>query len=311
VFKHFIFCVFSESPPLDIKSKMHPPATLTHDLPLPDEPLSSKVLPWQELTDPSPTHLANSIPSDEPVIAHVPSWVNNLSYSHITETGSPYVSPQTTVIPQPVSHHKNVFSLFPEINGYGNGFDSPNRSNNSDTEENQDIDIFVTKSDNFPMPWETVSEDCPIVSHMAHENGTRTDDFLHSNHNEQAPDHHHVIIPTNEYLQIESSNSSGKHNHGTHLTEVASAPDFHHWRPIAKSSRSLLECEHIQSDTMLSEMAFVDSVKGRIQDWLKSATDDEDNDADGETEDEEDDGLGSADEIEQQLDKAMSMGKKH
>ncbi|XP_052816084.1 probable Na(+)/H(+) antiporter nhx-9 isoform X2 [Mya arenaria] len=294
-----------DTSPTTTTTTMHP--TAPSELPLANVPPTTNVLPWQEISDPSPTHhLAHSIPNDEPVIAHVPSWVNNLSYSHITETGSPYVSPQTTVIPIPVNEHKNLFTLFPELNGKGSSDE-----NNDDSQKENENQVTCSDNFNFPTPWGTVSEDNPIVSYMPNENGTRTDNYLHSAHNEQAPDHHHVIIPTNEYLQIESSNSSCKHN--SHLTEVASAPDLKHWRPIAKSSRSYLsESDRMQSDTMLSEMAFIDSVKGRIQDWLKVATDDEDNDADEEDEDgdDEQDGLAAADEIEKELDKAMSMGKK-
>ncbi|KAL4234434.1 Sodium/hydrogen exchanger 1 [Mactra antiquata] len=247
------------------------------------ETVAEKTLPWQDSCDPSPTHLADNIPSNEPVIAHVPTWVNNLSYSHITETGSPYVSPQTTVIPPVSNYHKTVYSIFPP------------------TDDNSDNQKGVISSDYFPTPWNNSNlEECPVVSPMVMESGARSEDLLHSTHTEQAPDHHHVIVPSLHH--IESSNSSG--NHKAHLTEVASAPDFQHWKPLGgflnESSRY-----NNESDTMLSEMAFVEGVKSRVQEWLKQATDDEENDADDD-DDGEPDGLKSAEDLELELDLQMN-----
>lgn len=272
----------------------------------------NSTLPWKDNIDPSPTHLADCVPNNEPVIAHVPSWVNNLSYSHITETGSPYVSPQTTVIPPKSDYHKTVYSLF------------------SETQNEADVDTTVqnciNSSECFPPPWgDSVSEDCPQLSPMTMEAAIRSEELLHSAHNEKAPEHHHVIIPTNYHLYIDSSNSSTKHGGGGgHLTEVASAPDFQHWRPLSKESY-MDESMRLQSDTMLTEMAFHEGVKSRVQEWLKQANDDEENDADEEDEDgdldvangnavfdddNDDDGLDSADELERELDIAMSLNKK-
>lgn len=293
------------------------PAENNDILPLSNDIVNNSSLPWQDNLDPSPTHLADSIPNNEPVIAHVPSWVNNLSYSHITETGSPYVSPQTTVIPQKSDYHKTVYSLFSDalVN---------NNVESNTTDANDNVQNGVNSSEYFPPPWgDSVSEDCPQLSPMTMEAAIRSEELLHSAHMEQAPEHHHVIIPSNHHLFIDSSNSSTKHGGGGgHLTEVASAPDFQHWRPIRKGS-FMDESSRLQSDTMLTEMAFQEGVKSRVQEWLKMANDDEENDADEEDEDgsdvengnpnnsDEEDGLDCAEEIERELDIAMSLDKKH
>lgn len=253
-----------------------------------EETVAEKTLPWQDNTDPSPTHLADSIPNNEPVIAHVPTWVNNLSYSHITETGSPYVSPQTTIIPKHSDYHKTVYSIFSQ---------NPDDGNEEETSRQNGI----ISSDYFPTPWGNTSlEDCPQVSPMVIESGARSDDLLHSTYNEQAPDHHHVIVPTIEL--INSSNSSEKNV--AHLTAVASAPDFQHWKPLQKDLVSSMD-RHNESDTMLSELAFVEGVKSRVQEWLKQANDDEENDADEEDIDAVDN-LDSVEDLEHELDLAMN-----
>lgn len=287
------------------------PAIDTEVSPSADDIVNNHNLPWQDNLDPSPTHLADSIPNNEPVIAHVPSWVNNLSYSHITETGSPYVSPQTTVIPPKSDYHKTVYSLFSQ--------------NNDEDENDTNVQNGVNSSEYIPPPWgESISDDCPQVSPMAMESAIRSEELLQSSHMEQAPDHHHVIVPSNHHLYIDSSTSS-KHG-GAHLTEVASAPDFQHWKPISKGM-FIDDTMRLQSDTMLTEMAFQEGVKSRVQEWLKQANDDEENDADEEDEDGDggftnkgvdssddnddgDDGLDSADELERELDLAMSLDKK-
>lgn len=249
-----------------------------------EETVAEKTLPWQNNADTSTT--PNSIPNNEPVIAHVPTWVNNLSYNHITETGSPYVSPQSTLNPQASDYHKTVYSIFPP------------------TVEKQDANEAcdqngVNSSDYFPTPWgNTNLEDCPQVSPMVIESGARSDDLLHSAHTEQAPDHHHVIIPTHDL--IDSSNSSEKH---ARLLAVASAPDFQHWKPLSKDFVG--DREKHESDTMLSEMAFAEGVKSRVQLWLKQADSDDANDAD-----EEDanamDNLDTAENLEHELDLVMN-----
>ena len=307
--------MLSDTEPVDkINNTTTMPAEKTDGLSLADEILNNSNLPWEDNLDPSPTHLADSIPNNEPVIAHVPSWVNNLSYSHITETGSPYLSPQTTIIPQKTDYHKTVYSLFAEAFNKDNN----NTDNTDATVQN------VNSSEYFPTPWgESVSEDCPQLSPMAMESAVRSEELLQSAHMEQAPDHHHVIIPTTHHL-YDSSNSSTKQGRGGgHLTEVASAPDFNHWRPISKGS-FMDSSMRLQSDTMLTEMAFAEGVKSRVQEWLKLANDEEENDADEEDEDgnsddacngnahnsDDEDGLDSIDAIERQLDIAMSLNKK-
>lgn len=286
-------------------STMHP--TETTDVSPCDDYMTS-VLPWQDDIDPSPTHLHDK-PDNEPTLAHVPSWVNNLSYSHITETGSPYVSPQATVIAQATDYHKTVYSLFQNLAKVtGEGQETRDSETTESVDQNvlNENEVTIPTCDNFPIPWgQSVAEDCPLVSQMPLDSGTRSADYLQSAHSEQAPDHHHVIIPTHEYLQLDSNSNSSEHH--AHLTEVASAPDFQHWKPITKQS-FISEKDRMQSDTMLTEMAFVEGIKSRVCEWLKQADDDEENDADEESD--EADGLLSADEIEKELDIAMSLGRK-
>lgn len=249
------------------------------------ETLAETVLPWQDSSvEPSPTHLSDNIPNNEPVIAHVPSWVNNLSYSHITETGSPYVSPQTTIIPKHEDYHKPVFSLFSEIE--------------------QKLQPLQSLHETFPTPWaDNLERDCPRVSTMVTESGERSCGYLNSDHMTAAPEHHHVILPSNQLLD----EKEGSHkNLPQTLSEVASAPDIQHWKPIKKSLGYHNNFYRLQSDSLLSELASQEKVKNRVQRWLSNADSDTDADAnDAVEEDVEENGFDDAESIELELDIAM------
>ena len=227
------------------------------------------MLPWKDTSvEPSPTHLSDNIPNNEPVIAHVPSWVNNLSYSHITETGSPYVSPQATLIPKREDTHKPVFSLFSEIE--------------------QKLEPLQSVHETFPTPWaDDIEGDCPRVSPMVTESGERSCDYLNSDHmTTAAADHHHVILPTNQLLDEKEGSTHKNHPHT--LSEVASAPDIQHWKPIKKSIGYHNHFNRLQSDTLLSELAFQEKVKNRVQQWLTNADSDAEADRDPNALEEED-----------------------
>ena len=251
-----------------------------------NERLAETPLPWNDTSvEPSPTHLSDNIPNNEPVIAHVPSWVNNLSYSHITETGSPYVSPQTTLIAKREDTHRPVFSLFPEIEEKSHTVEKAHES--------------------FPTPWaDSLSGDNPQVSPMVTESGERSCGYLSSDHMTAAPDHHHVILPSNQLLD----EKEGSHKNLAHtLSEVASAPDIHHWQPIKKSAAYRHEFHRLQSETVLSELAFQEKVKNRVQQWL-SNSDIEADGTDADTEDVEENGIDDVESIasiELELDIAM------
>lgn len=250
------------------------------------ETLAETILPWKDTsTEPSPTHLCDGVPNDEPVIAHVPSWVNNLSYSHITETGSPYVSPQTTLIARHEDSHKPVFSLF------------------SDSEQKTLPVKNVHES--FPAPWaDNLGTDCPQLSHMIAESGERSCDYLNHDHTTAVPDHHHVILPSDELLDEKEGSVSHKNLPRT-LSEVASAPDIQHWKPISRSQAYHNSFNRLPSESVLSEMAFQEKVKNRVQQWL-SSTESDLNVDDAETEDVEQNGVDEdVESIELELDLAM------
>jgi hypothetical protein len=83
---------------------------------------------------------------DEPVTAEAPSWVDNLSYNHLKDTGSPYASPEVTIIKAPPVEKKvAIFEIFANLI-------------NTDEKKNE-----VT----IPPPWSHCSEkmeELPIAS---------------------------------------------------------------------------------------------------------------------------------------------------
>lgn len=197
---------------------------------------------------------------DEPVTAEAPSWVDNLSYSHLKDTGSPYASPEVTVVKAPPIERKvPIFEIFQNLKT-----------------ESDERKVEVT----IPPPWSSCSEkteELPIASPSI-QTGDKSCNYLISNHT-SAPPSYHVIIPAipihNGSLSQNSSDHTDTPKPLKSLPGSASAPDLpKHWQPIEPLTR-----ERIHSESLLQELDIETEANHRVQSWLNGATaDDFDND---------------------------------
>lgn len=148
------------------------------------ETLAETSLPWRRQTSlpPVSSSVCSSLPDDEnPLMSEAPSWADNLAYSHLTETGSPYSSPQNTITCKPSeAFHRPVFELFPPH--------SPQPSN---------------AVSSIPPPWtvknktEERQEDEPLPSQSVtgSDAGDKASCLLISSHDLVPPSYHSCLQP--------------------------------------------------------------------------------------------------------------------
>ena len=219
-----------------------------------DETATEKELPWKwEASNvPRPSLYSLVSTEDEPVTAEAPSWVDNLSYNHLKDTGSPYASPEVTIIKAPPVEKKvAIFEIFANLI-------------NTDEKKNE-----VT----IPPPWSHCSEkmeELPIASPSI-QSGDKSCNYLLSNHT-SAPPSHHVIIPSIPTHNGSISQNSSDHNEMQKplktLPGSASAPDLpKHWQPLEILSRN-----RIHSESLLQELDIESEANNRIHNWLNGAT---------------------------------------
>lgn len=220
-----------------------------------DETATEKELPWKyEASNvPRPSLLSLVSTEDEPVTAEAPSWVDNLSYSHLKDTGSPYASPEVTIIKAPPIEKKiPIFEIFSRLK----------------EEKKNEVTI--------PPPWSFSSEkaeELPIASPCI-QGGDKTCNYLLSNHT-SAPPTYHVIIPSIPAHDGSISQNSSEHGELPKplktLPGSASAPDLpKHWQPIEVLSR-----DRIYSESLLQELDNESEANSRVQSWLNGATADD------------------------------------
>lgn len=216
------------------------------------ETAAETVLPWkQQVQDPLLAVVSVNLPNDSPQMAEAPSWVNNLSYNHLKETGSPYASPEVTIMPKTPEVVPSLFSIFPESQKV--------------VKSDSNVDIPL------PPPWasHTAEEEIPITSPPQIQTGDKSNDYLENPHN-CLPPSHHVIIPAVKNTHSQEHAECADMKALRTLPGVASSPDLpQHWQPIQKNPALK---PRLHSESMLEELAFQDEVRLRINEWLQSGT---------------------------------------
>ncbi|XP_069112567.1 probable Na(+)/H(+) antiporter nhx-9 [Argopecten irradians] len=258
--------------------------TTFEPLPPPTSTATELELPWKRRQSQEPIPLTSQLSSsEEPLTAEAPTWVNNLSYNHLLASGSPYASPEVTVIPIPKETKVPVYNIFP-----------PAPSN-----ENSSL---------MPPPWSTHSEcsqedDAPVTSVNMCNTGDKSNNYLLSNHTSPPPSHH-IIIPTIHHFDGSVSQEQvceeGDKKPLRSLPGSASAPDLpKHWTHFNNKGR-------LHSESVLEEARLQEQLQSRVQEWLcaNNSNNDgiiinlmdhgtpenvSDNDADDESDDREDD----------------------
>lgn len=236
---------------------------------------AESVFPWKNFPrDPIPFSTSLVYSDDSaPVVAEAPTWVNNLSYSHLKESGSPYASPEVTLIPETRQHHASVFDVF-------KGYDSVEKCLDACVAKlNSSVDETDSKSHNcggtLPPPWNHCgdnAEDLPVPSIM--DTCGVKNNILLSNHSATPPSHH-VILPTVHFSEgsITQSHSDEGETHKPlkSLPGSASAPDLpKHFQVIEPMTKSRLH-----SESMLEDLDFHDQAVSRVNEWLSATLSDE------------------------------------
>ena len=222
------------------------------------------MLPWKRTTQLPPVRssVSLSMPDDDhPLMSQAPSWADNLAYNHLTESGSPYVSPENTIgAPAPASSHRPVFDIFPP---------TPDPT----TPAASDPSPQKTDTSPLPPPWASQSsEEPPLTSPEAHDGngGEKASAYLQSSsHNFYPPSHHNCLVSKEDVsLDVPPSSASVR-------MRPASSPK--HFQPIQmteKCSRQVIE-EEIIAD----EADYQERLVTRVQSWLESSEpSDEDHD---------------------------------
>ena len=280
------------------------------ELPKAIEPLvtaAESVFPWRNFPrDPIPFSQSLAFSDDSaPIVAEAPTWVNNLSYSHLKESGSPYASPEVTLIPVARHNHASVFDIFKTEDQIERCLDACVEKLNTALEETDSRSH--NSGDTLPLPWShhnDTLEDLPVPS-IKDVFGVKNN-LLLSNHSAPPPSHH-VILPT-VHFSGEGSISQSHSDEGEtpkplkSLPGSASAPDLpKHFQLIEPMTKSRLH-----SESMLEDLDFHDQAVSRVNEWLSTTISEEagivipihvptpelssDNDADCSSEGEDNDG---------------------
>ena len=210
-----------------------------------EETIAESSLPWRRTSSnpPVPSSLSLSLPDDEnPLMSEVPSWADNLAYHNLTETGSPYHSPQTTITAKPPEpEHASVFDLFPPT--------SPSVENKQDSV--------------LPLPWSKSSdspqgagEALPSHSSASVRRGDKVSQFLVSPPALVPPAYHALLQP-----QLHSIND------GSSRIKAISANSPIHFPQMEKIDSCDAETEIIGM-----EAGYHHGMTDRVSQWLAAAS---------------------------------------
>ena len=240
-----------------------------------EQTLAETTLPWkrQSAREPISAAMSLNVVEDEPRAAEVPSWINNLLYHRLKESGSPYLSPEDTLtLVQNTVSRPSIFSVF------------PTEKQPAEVEEKEKNSTSVTtagkllppplaaevesESISLPPPWEShnSTEYEPLTS--PHATNTNIGDKVCSveSMHRLLPPTHHIIIPltpgnTNESISdLESAAAIER----AALRSPASAPNFPtHWQMLLPSLR-----DRRHSTSLTEEQAYEEDCLQRVQNWL-------------------------------------------
>lgn len=233
-----------------------PDLTPDLDFSVKEETLAESSLPWRRQTSlpPVPSSLSLSLPDDEnPLMSEAPSWAKNLDYFHMTESGSPYHSPQHTLQANtPASPVRPVFDIFPP---------------SSPSPEEEEVPAPVPNIPNIPPPWSLKDEDSghveeePIRSHSSQTRqaaGDKASCLLVSSHDLVPPSHHSCI---------ELSNHAVDGGNLRRVNSVASSPV--HFQLMDKPDAFAMNM--IESELIGVESDYQHSMRDRVSKWLASS----------------------------------------
>ncbi|KAK7114435.1 sodium/hydrogen exchanger 3-like [Littorina saxatilis] len=234
-----------------------------------EETEAQRVLPWKRTTrlPPIRSSVSLSMPDDDhPLMSQAPSWADNLAYNHLTESGSPYVSPQNTIgAPAPSSSHRPVFDIFPP---------SPDHAapaeDSSPTTSQEKVDSghdplpppWSSPQGSLPAPWASQSsEDPPLTSPESHDMrcGEKASTYLQSSsHNYLPPSHHSCLA---EVVQAPQPSSAS--------VRLRPSNSPKHFQPI--QMEEMCSQRGIEAEVIADEADYQERLVTRVQSWLDTS----------------------------------------
>ncbi|CAE1250601.1 SLC9A3 [Acanthosepion pharaonis] len=240
-----------------------------------EQTLAETTLPWKRQSTREPIFAAMSlnVVEDEPQAAEAPSWINNLLYHRLRDSGSPYMSPEDTLtLVQNTVSRPSIFSVFP----------AEKKPEEVEVKEKDSTSVTTAgrllppplaaevepESISLPPPWEShnSAEYEPLTS--PHATNTNIGDKVCSTESMHRllPPTHHIIIPltpgnTNESISdLESAAAIDR----VALRSPASAPNFPtHWQMLLPALR-----DRRHSTSLTEEQAYEEDCLQRVQNWL-------------------------------------------
>ncbi|GFR96590.1 sodium/hydrogen exchanger [Elysia marginata] len=208
-----------------------------------------------ESSPPVPSALSQSLPDDEePLHYEAPSWADNPAYHRLTQSGSPYHSPNTTITAAPQEDPPRlVFDIFPSSH-------SKSDETESSKFENENLSFIP------PPPWccmtnqslgEEEAQPLPSQALAGCNTGDKAACMLVSAHDLVPPTHHPCLQPAGP--STASLSSSHKHSQ-------ASSPL--HFQCMEKPET--ISSAAIEAQVIGIQADYHHGMKDRVSQWLAS-----------------------------------------
>ncbi|XP_005101042.1 sodium/hydrogen exchanger 3 isoform X2 [Aplysia californica] len=212
-----------------------------------EETVAESSLPWRRQTSlpPVPSSVSLSLPDDEnPLMSEAPSWADNLAYNNLTETGSPYHSPQNTITAVRAEENpRPVFDIFPAS------------SPSPDDKHEPMLPLPWSFKDNEPAQG---AEALPSHSVAAGEAGDKASCFLVSPHDLAPPAYHCPLQPQLHSVNGGTSRRALQPNSPIHFQQMEK-PDS-------------ITAGAIESQLIGIETDYHHGMTDRVSQWLASAS---------------------------------------
>ena len=221
--------------------------------------LAETSLPWRRPTSLSPvsSSVSQSLPDDEkPLHSEAPSWADNPAYHRLTESGSPYHSPNTTITADPQEEPPRlVFDIFSSSHNNTDVFDKKRIEN--------EASCFIP-----PPPWSCSNKSLgneedmqafPSQALAGRDSGEKAACMLVSAHDLVPPTHHSCLQPAGP--STTSLSSSHKHSQ-------ASSPL--HFQCMEKPEA--VTSAAIEAQVIGIQADYHHGMKDRVSQWLASTS---------------------------------------
>ena len=240
---------------------------------------TERVLPWKRISHLPPVLSeisVSSIEDDQPLMSQFPPWANNSSYNHLTEAGSSYALPESTLkLSRSGNPYPSIVDIFPPAQegahlAYSDILPPPLTSHTND--EHPIVDIFppaqedthLAYSDILPPPWTShTNDEPPIASPEAHDpsSGEKVATYIQfSSHTLYPPSHHSCI--TSMVRVVDEDRTCSHHTHPANTSIKHSQ---------LMQMEGVSSSQGIQADVIAEESDYREELVSRVRSWLEAS----------------------------------------